>query len=288
MRWLFRLLLLVYGCAAVGHVDGCASERPGGGLSQSHRILQFPSAEMVAMSDCDLMASVAKHTDCPWGQAETLLNMNGTKGVYYIFGFLKLRQFCATPRMISKTAKVSTIDWRCYHCDEKTYMQSKGFSGILHTCNLQCYCSPLTNKCWQFQNLDNTEVLQKFNLGVGYREGVGRSSEQQASERLCCVYTHVELKESIDRVQLITYDGNVRQYASGITFLEAVEVRGPVVMADVCGMSMGSTDCSRQDDCIHSAAAGSCGNSTTTSTSAERGAGARAVSSLFLPIGAMM
>mmetsp|Transcript_25360 Transcript_25360/g.58973 ORF Transcript_25360/g.58973 Transcript_25360/m.58973 type:complete len:185 (-) Transcript_25360:81-635(-) len=72
-----------------------------------------------------------------------------------------------------------------------------------------------------------------------------------ARERLCCVYTHVQLEDgdSLSQPQLLTYDGGVRRYSPTATFVEIEQD----VMSDVCGMSMGSVDCRTQQSCIENA-----------------------------------
>ncbi|KAK3243377.1 hypothetical protein CYMTET_46966 [Cymbomonas tetramitiformis] len=66
---------------------------------------------------------------------------------------------------------------------------------------------------------------------------------------LCCVYTHVQVKEGTV-ADLVTYDGEVRSYnVDGDLPLQFTEL-AEVVMADICGMAMGSWDCASQSVCV--------------------------------------
>lgn len=80
-------------------------------------------------------------------------------------------------------------------------------------------------------------------------EAADMEAMQRWAAALCCVYTRVQMKEGAV-ADLVTYDGEVRSYSvDGDLPLQFTEL-AEVVMADICGMTMGSWDCASQSVCV--------------------------------------
>merc|ERR1712241_822203 len=68
------------------------------------------------------------------------------------------------------------------------------------------------------------------------------------ANKLCCVYTHVQIQENADRATMLTYDMSVRS-VSGNTFVDAAKDS----YDQICNMRMGSRDCSEASSCLQKA-----------------------------------
>merc|ERR1740129_1282435 len=67
------------------------------------------------------------------------------------------------------------------------------------------------------------------------------------AKRLCCIYTWVTRDSTATSPFMITYDGSRRIYTNSASFISAAES----AYSAVCRMSMGSTDCARNQACIN-------------------------------------
>merc|ERR1711968_196679 len=63
------------------------------------------------------------------------------------------------------------------------------------------------------------------------------------ADKLCCIYTYIEVSMTFSTPYLESYDGTVFDYVDALDFETTVNA----AMDEICAMSMGSEECADQD-----------------------------------------
>eukprot|EP00629_Pelagomonadales_sp_RCC1024_P019313 CAMPEP_0119292160 /NCGR_PEP_ID=MMETSP1329-20130426/43657_1 /TAXON_ID=114041 /ORGANISM="Genus nov. species nov., Strain RCC1024" /LENGTH=146 /DNA_ID=CAMNT_0007292995 /DNA_START=127 /DNA_END=567 /DNA_ORIENTATION=+ len=70
------------------------------------------------------------------------------------------------------------------------------------------------------------------------------------TEKLCCVYTHVEWVEGTGVTVLETYDGDQFFYYADFAKQHPFGALAASALSDICAMPMGSAECAEQAACL--------------------------------------